>query len=65
MLDEQHLYIVGFESGNTSDQNRYFVQHVNNESKIEVYTVLFERMWLLEKSVDFEQISNKMFSHNN
>jgi hypothetical protein len=65
MLDGQHLYIVGFESGNASDQNRYFVQHVNNESKIEVYTVLFERMWLLEKSVDFEQISNKMFSRNN
>jgi hypothetical protein len=65
MLDGQHLYILGLESGNASDQNRYFVQHVNNESKIEVYTVLFERMWLLEKSVDFEQISNKMFSHNN
>jgi hypothetical protein len=44
MLDGQHLYIVGFESGNASDQNRYFVQYVNNESKIEVYTVLFERM---------------------
>ena len=57
ILDGDHLYILGPESGNASDQNRYFVQHVNNESKIEVYTVLFERMWLLEKSLDFGQIS--------
>jgi hypothetical protein len=61
ILDMDHSYILGFESENTNDQNRYFLQHLNSESQNRVYTVLFERMWLLEKSVDFEQISNKMF----
>jgi hypothetical protein len=51
------LYILGLESENTSYQNRFLIQHVNNESKIQVYSVLFERMWLLEKSLDFGQIS--------
>ena len=57
ILDTDHLYILGLESENTSYQNRFLIQHVNNESKIQVYSVLFERMWLLEKSLDFGQIS--------
>ena len=57
ILDAEHLYILGLESENTSYQNRFLIQHVNNESKIQVYSVLFERMWLLEKSLDFGQIS--------
>jgi len=61
IVDREHLYILGVESENTDDQNRYFLQHVNSESKMQVYSVLFERMWLLEKSIDFEQISNRMF----
>lgn len=60
IVDREHLYLLGFESENANDHNRYFIQQVNSESKRQVYTVLFERMWLLEKSVDFEQISNKM-----
>lgn len=57
ILDEDHLYILGLESENTSHQNRFLIHHANSESKIEVYSVLFERMWLLEKSLDFGQIS--------
>jgi hypothetical protein len=57
ILDTDHLYILGLESENTSYQNRFLIQHVNSESKIQVYSVLFERMWLLEKSLDFGQIS--------
>ena len=57
ILDAEHLYILGLESENTSYQNRFLIQHVNSESKIQVYSVLFERMWLLEKSLDFGQIS--------
>lgn len=57
ILDTEHLYILDLKSENTSYQNRFLIQHVNNESKIQVYSVLFERMWLLEKSLDFEQIS--------
>ena len=33
--------------------NRYFIQPVNSESRKLVYITLFERMWLLEKSVIF------------
>jgi hypothetical protein len=62
IIDRRYLYILGFASEETNEQNRYFIQHVNNESKIQVYAVLLERMWLLEKSMDFGQISNKMFS---
>ena len=62
IVDRKYLYIVGFVSEETNDQNQYFIQHENSESKIQVYTVLLERMWLLEKSVDFGQISNRMFS---
>jgi hypothetical protein len=57
ILDTEHLYILDLKSENTSYQNRFLIQHVNNESKIQVYSVLFERMWLLEKSLDFGQIS--------
>ena len=57
ILDTDHLYILGLESENTSYQNRFLIQHVNSESKTQVYSVLFERMWLLEKSLDFGQIS--------
>lgn len=53
ILDNEFLYILGSEAENTSDRNRYFVLSVNSESKKLVYTALFERMWLLEKSVDF------------
>ena len=57
ILDTEHLYILDLKSENTSYQNRFLIQHVNSESKIQVYSVLFERMWLLEKSLDFGQIS--------
>jgi hypothetical protein len=57
ILDTDHLYILDLESENTSSQNRFLIQHVNSESKTQVYSVLFERMWLLEKSLDFGQIS--------
>ena len=57
ILDTDRLYILGLGSENTSYQNRFLIQHVNNESKTQVYSVLFERMWLLEKSLDFEEIS--------
>lgn len=57
ILDTDHMYILGLGSENTSYQNRFLIQHVNSESKIQVYSVLFERMWLLEKSLDFGQIS--------
>lgn len=49
------MYILGSESEKANDHNQYFIQHVNSKSKIQVYSVLFERMWLLEKSVDFGQ----------
>jgi hypothetical protein len=57
ILDTDHLYILDLESQNTSYQNRFLIQHINSESKLQVYSVLFERMWLLEKSLDFGQIS--------
>ena len=57
ILDSEQLYILDLGSENTSYQNRFLIQHVNSESKIQVYSVLFERMWLLEKSLDFGQIS--------
>lgn len=47
------MYILGSESANTTNRGQYFIQQVKNESKLQVYAVLFERMWLLEKSVDF------------
>ena len=53
ILDNELMYILGSESGNIRDHNRYFIQQVNSESKIQVYAVLFERMWLLEKAADF------------
>jgi hypothetical protein len=57
ILDTDNMYILGLGSENTSYQNRFLIQHVNNESKTQAYGVLFERMWLLEKSLDFGQIS--------
>jgi hypothetical protein len=62
IIDRRYLYILSFVAEETNEQNQYFIQHVNNESKTQVYAVLLERMWLLEKSMDFGQISNKIFS---
>jgi hypothetical protein len=53
ILDSEFMYILGFGSEDTNDHYRYFIQHVNNEQKLQVSIALFERMWLLEKSVDF------------
>ena len=53
IIDSNSMYILGFGSGNTNNRSQYFVQQVKNESKLQIYVVLFERMWLLEKSVDF------------
>jgi hypothetical protein len=54
ILDNESMYILGSESGNVIDGNRYFIQRVTNEPKILVSMALFEKMWLLEKAVDFE-----------
>lgn len=51
ILDSELMYVMGSESENSN--SRYFVQRVNSEPKKLVYTALFERMWLLEKAVDF------------
>lgn len=51
ILDNEDLYIVGPKSDNPNQG--YFLFRVNNESKKLVYTALFEKMWLLEKSVDY------------
>jgi len=53
ILDSEFMYVMGSEPENTTDRNRYFIQSINIESKKLVYTALFERMWMLEKSVDF------------
>jgi hypothetical protein len=53
ILDSQFMYVVGSESDKTDNQSRFYIQEVINEPKIHVSVVLFERMWMLEKSVDF------------
>ena len=53
ILDNEFMYVLNSESENTNDNSRYYIESVNNESKRLVYTSLFERLWLLEKSVDF------------
>ena len=57
ILDNEFLHIAGIETESQSNRIGYFILTVNNESKKLVYTALFERMWMLEKSVDFGQIS--------
>jgi hypothetical protein len=52
IIDSNFMYILGSGSGNSNNRGQYFVQQIKNESKLQVYVVLFERMWLLEKSVD-------------
>jgi hypothetical protein len=47
------MYILGSDPDNTDNQDRFFVQEINREPKILVSAALFERMWMLEKSVDF------------
>jgi hypothetical protein len=51
--DNEFMYVLTSESENTNDYSRYYIESVNNESKRLVYTTLFERLWLLEKSIDF------------
>jgi hypothetical protein len=53
ILDSSSMYILSSGSTNTNGRGQYFIQQVKNESKLQVYVVLFERMWLFEKSVDF------------
>jgi hypothetical protein len=53
IIDSNSMYILGSISAYVAGGDQYFIQQVKNESKVQVYVVLFERMWLLEKSVDF------------
>jgi hypothetical protein len=53
IIDSNSMYILSSGSTNTNGRGQYFIQQVKNESKLQVYVVLFERMWLFEKSVDF------------
>jgi hypothetical protein len=53
ILDSEFMYMIGSESDYVDGPNKYFIQHINNESKILVSIALFERMWLLEKPVNF------------
>ena len=47
------MYMIGSESDYVGSSNKFFIQRISNESKILVSIALFERMWLLEKPVDF------------
>jgi hypothetical protein len=47
------MYIFGAISKDTNSDFRYFVQHVRNEPRLLASVALFERIWLLKKSVDF------------
>lgn len=53
VLDSEFMYILGSDPDNRDNQDRFFVQEINREPKILVSAALFERMWMLEKSVDF------------
>jgi hypothetical protein len=53
IIDSHSMYILSSGSTSTNGRGLYFIQHVKNESKLQVYVVLFERMWLYERSVDF------------
>jgi hypothetical protein len=53
ILDDEFMYILGSELDDGDDHDRYFIQQEVSESKIHVAMALFERIWLLEKPVDF------------
>ena len=53
ILDSKFMYMIGSESDYVGSSNKFFIQRISNESKILVSIALFERMWLLEKPVDF------------
>ena len=53
IIDSNSMYVLSSVSANTNGRSQYIIQQVRNDSKLQVYVVLFERMWLLEKSVDF------------
>lgn len=53
IIDSNSMYVLSSVSANTNGLSQYIIQQVRNDSKLQVYVVLFERMWLLEKSVDF------------
>jgi len=53
IIDSNSMYVLSSVSANTNGRSQYIIQQVRNDSKVQVYVVLFERMWLLEKSVDF------------
>jgi hypothetical protein len=51
--DNKFIYILNSESKNTNGHGPYYIEFVNDESMRLVYTTLFERLWLLEKSIEF------------
>ena len=53
ILDSEFMFVIGSESENKNNNNQYYLQNLNMESKKLEYTALFERMWMMEKSVDF------------
>jgi hypothetical protein len=53
ILDSKFMYIMGSNPDNGDNLDRFFIQGINDETKILTAVALFERMWMLEKSVDF------------
>ncbi|HJT85065.1 MAG TPA: hypothetical protein VJ697_11330 [Nitrososphaeraceae archaeon] len=53
ILDSKFMYIMGSNPDHGDDLDRFFIQGINDEPKILTAVALFERMWMLEKSVDF------------
>jgi hypothetical protein len=53
IIDSNSMYILGSVTANVGEGDQYFIQQVKNKSKLQVYEVLFERMWLSEKSIHF------------
>lgn len=53
IVDSEFMCVLGSESNNIDTPNKYFIMQISNEMKIYASIALFEKIWLLEKFVDF------------
>src|SRR5690606_25048090 len=53
IIDSEIMYMLGVGTNDDQNKNKFFIKQTTNKMKIYAFDALFEKIWFLEKSIDF------------
>lgn len=53
IIDSEIMYMLGVGTNDYQNKNKFFIKQTTNKMKIYAFDALFEKIWFLEKSIDF------------